>query len=200
MNSEDNGRAPRIALSEHDHVAPAPGNDFPDLAKVHDFAPLGKKDLPLLYRQFQTLYPEPIFIDIYEPSPFPTLSRFTDYFAIGKRPMWVMGAPRSPQAYFILHDFQREHDLANLDFAFFTGLPAPGSEEARGFWEYARRCIADRGLTRIQSFVLSGSTEKIRLLESFGFHKEGILREHYFHNGELHDVVVHAWMAEGRGV
>lgn len=164
------------------------------------FTPLRKSDLHVFHRCFWAIRAEPIFIDIYEPTVFFDLAKFMSFFAVDKRPIWVLGTPAAPLAYFTLHDFQLEHDLANLDFVFFEGYPAPGSELALAFWEFVRQCLADRGLTRVQSFVLPGSKDKISLIESLGFRKEGVLREHYFHNGKLHDVVVHAWMAEGRGV
>lgn len=170
----------------------------PKTGKSLDFTPLQKKDFPVFYRQFLQLRPEPIFIDIYEPTPFPSLAKFKTYFAVDKRPLWVLGPPESPVAYFALHDFQAEHDLANVEFVFFAGYPAPGSKEARAFWKFFRKCLADYGLTRIQSFVLPSSADKIRLIESLGFRKEGVLREHFFHDGKLHDIVAYAWMAEER--
>jgi hypothetical protein len=192
--------APRIPQAADVCIESTARDGSPTLVKTQDFTPLRKKDLAIFYRQFQVLRPEPIFIDIYEPTPFPTLVRFWDFFAVDKRPMWVMGPLASPLAYFVLHDFQHEHDLANLDFIFFAGYPAPGSAAARHFWDFVRGRLSDHGLTRVQSFTVAPSAEKQRLLDSFGFQREGVLREHYFHNGRLHDVVAQAWMAEGRGV
>ena len=160
------------------------------------FVPLRKKEFSIFYRQFLIFRQEPVFIDIYDPPAFPTLPQFIAYFSGDK--FWVLGEPALPTAYFALHDFQHEHDLANLDFVFFDGYPASGSEQACDFWNFVRQCIAECGLTRIQSFVLASSVDKIRLIESFGFLKEGTLREHLLHNGALHNVSVHAWMAEGR--
>lgn len=164
------------------------------------FAPLREDDLPAFSRQLLMLRPEPVFMDIFKPLPYQTSAQFMDYFSAGKRPLWVMGRPESPSAYFALHHMQRPHDLANLDFVYFFRYPSPGSATAHYFWNYVRNRLGERGLTRIQSFVIGSSVEKIRLLESFGFRQEGVLREHYFHNGELHDIVVQAWMTEGRRV
>ena len=169
-------------------------------AETKGFIPLLKSDLPAFYRHFLVVRPEPVFIDIFKPTPYQTLTQFMDYFAFNKRPLWVLGKPESPIAYFGLHYFQREHDLANLDFVFFSGYPDPGSEAVRLLWDAVRQSLVDRGLTRLQSFVLASSTDKILLLESLGFRREGVLREHYFHNGEFHDVIVHAWLAEARCV
>lgn len=169
----------------------------PRSRKGKDFVPLGKKDFPIFYRQFLLSRPEPVFIDIYDPPPFPTLKQFIAYFSVDR--FWILGEPSLPTAYFALHDFQREHSLANLDFVYFDGYPVPNSTQAHTFWNFVRQRAEEYGLTRIQSFVLATSADKIRLLESFGFRKEGMLREHMLHNGKLHDVSVHAWMAEGRG-
>ncbi len=168
----------------------------PALGKEPNFIRLHKKEFPAFYRQFLLPRPEPVFVDIYDPLPFPTLKQFISYFSGDK--FWIRGRPSSPVAYLALHDSQREHALANLDFMFFDGYPRPDSTPARVFQDFVGRCIADCGLTRVQTFVLASSTAKIDLLESFGFRKEGVLREHFFHNSRLHDVAVHAWMAEGR--
>ena len=164
------------------------------------FAPLQEGDLAAFYRQFLRVRAEPLFIDIFKPIPYQSATQFAEYFAVDKRPLWLMGRPASPTAYFGLHYMLRQHDLANLDFTYFSAYPSPGSEAAQSFWRYVHGCIVERGLTRVQSFVIDSSVEKTRLLESFGFRKEGVLREHYFHNGKLHDVMVHAWMADERHV
>jgi hypothetical protein len=163
-----------------------------------DFAPMREGDLAAFYRQFLRVRAEPVFIDIFKPIPYQSAAQFAEYFAVEKRPLWMMGRPKSPTAYFGLHYMLHQHDLANLDFVYFSAYPSPGSDAAHSFWRYVRGCMVERGLTRVQSFVIESSVEKIRLLESFGFRQEGLLREHYFHNGKMHDIVVHAWMAEGR--
>lgn len=164
------------------------------------FAPLQEGDLAVFHRQFLRVRTEPLFIDIFKPIPYQSVAQFAEYFSAGKRPLWLMGRPESPAAYFGLHYMLHQHDLANLDFVYFSSYPSPGSEAAYSFWRYVRSCMVERGLTRVQSFVIDSSVEKIRLLESFGFRQEGLLREHYFHNGKLHDIMVHAWMAEERHV
>jgi hypothetical protein len=181
-------------------VDEATAADAPNSTRGTAFVPLRRDDLFAFSRQFSILRAEPIFIDIFKPTPYQTSEQFLHYFSPEKRPVWVSGQPGSPSAYFALHYIQRQHDLANLDFAFFSGYPSPGFEAAHFFWNSVRIRAAERGLTRLQSFVIASSMEKIRLLESFGFHKEGVLREHYFHDGKLHDVVAYAWLAEARRV
>jgi len=170
------------------------------LDDAQGFVPLQEGDLAAFYRQFLRVRAEPVFIDIFKPIPYQSAAQFAQYFSVGKRPLWMMGRPESPAAYFGLHYMLSQHDLANLDFVYFSAYPSPGSEAAQSFWRYVRSRLVERGLTRVQSFVIDSSVEKIRLLESFGFRQEGLLREHYFHNGKMHDVVVHAWMAEERRV
>ena len=87
------------------------------LGMEQDFIRLRGNDLPELYRLFQVPRAEPVFIDIYDPLPFPTLKQFIRYFTGDM--FWMWGKPSSPVAYFALHDFQHEHDLANFDFMFF---------------------------------------------------------------------------------
>jgi len=187
--------APRVVASD-DNATPSTvlrcEDDAGGFALVSDAAAAA------LYRQLQILRAEPVFVDIYKPVTYHTEAQFVEYFSAATRPLWVMGGLEVPSAYFCLHSQLRQHDIANLDFGYFNGYPDPGSEDTVRFWSYIRDRVAERNVTRIQSFVIAGSTEKICLLESIGFHQEGLLREHYFHNGRLHDLVVHAWMAEGR--
>ncbi len=161
------------------------------------FTPLHKKDLPAFYQLLLLFRPEPVFIDIYEPLPFPSLRRCVEFFSSHAR-LWVAGPLAAPYAYFALHDIQPEHDLANLDFVFFDDYPAPGSAVAQSFWDFVQHCLAKHRLTRVQSFALTASVNKIQLLESYGFRSEGVLREHFFYNGVLHDIAVHAWMTGER--
>jgi len=164
-----------------------------------EFVRLGEPDLENFYCRFLTARAEPIFIDIFRPMPCPSLHQFKDYFATDKRPLWTQGPPAEAQGYFALHHLQTEHALAHLDFCFFAGCPQPGSAQATQFWEAVRHRLPEWGLTRLQSFMLASSTDKILLLDSLGFRREGLLREHYFHDGRLHDLAVQGWMAEGRG-
>jgi len=160
---------------------------------------LGEPDLESFYCRFLVARAEPVFIDIFRPMPCPSLQQFKDYFAADKRPLWTLGPPAEARGYFALHHLQTEHALAHLDFYFFNGCPGPGSAQAMQFWEAVRLRLAEWRLTRLQSFMLASSTEKILLLDSLGFHSEGLLREHYFHDGRLHDLAVQGWVAEGRG-
>ncbi len=190
-------------ISAASQVVASDDNETPstELRCEHDaggFVLVSDAAAAALYRQFQILRAEPVFVDIFKPITYHTATQFVESFSAATRPLWVMGGVEAPTAYFCLHSQLRQHDLANLDFGYFTGCPDPGSEEAVRFWRYVRERAAERNVTRIQSFVVAGSMEKICLLESLGFHQEGLLREHYFHNGRLHDLVVHAWMAEGR--
>ena len=162
------------------------------------FVPVSDAAAASLYRQFLILRAEPVFVDIFKPIAYHTEAQFVEYFSAAIRPLWVMRKLEVPTAYFCLHSLLHQHNIANLDFAYFDGYPAHDSEVAIRFSNYVRDRAAELNVTRLQSFVIAGSTEKIRLLESFGFHQEGVLREHYFHNGRLHDLVVHAWMAESR--
>jgi hypothetical protein len=198
MNKRGHAVSPRLEVAAPAYDEKACVGDSADGGQ--SFVPLQEGDLAVFYRQFLRVRAEPVFIDIFKPIPYQSAAQFAEYFSAGKRPLWMMGRPESPTAYFGLHYMLRQHDLANLDFMYFSAYPSPGSEAATSFWNYVRSCMAARGLTRVQSFVIDGSVEKIRLLESFGFRKEGLLREHYFHNGKMHDVMVHAWMAEGRHV
>lgn len=171
-----------------------------NLEKAEGFVPLIGDNLTIFSRQFLMRRPEPVFIDIFRPVQCQRPEQTMEYFSPDKRPIWIKGRVEAPSVYFTLHHIQQKDDLANLDFIFFSGYPDPEHDDARSFWRMVLNCAANRSITRIQSFVIASSVEKIRLLEAFGFRKEGILREHYFHDGKLNDVVIHAWLASERHV
>lgn len=161
------------------------------------FVPIRKKDLPTFHRQFVQAHAEPLLLEIDKPLVFPSITDLVSFFEHNDL-LWRLGPLAAPSAYFALHDMQPKERLANLAFTYFSAYPAVGSVQALAFWDFVRRAAAKAGLSRIQSFVLS-SSKKLPLIESFGFKKEGMLREHVFYSGRYHDVVVHAWMEKGRG-
>lgn len=71
----------------------------------------------------------------------------------------------------------------------------------RAFWGkgYMRECLSvfipfgfsSLGLHRIEADVDPRNNASIKLLELFGFKKEGYLRERYHLNGEVHDAVIY---------
>lgn len=49
-----------------------------------------------------------------------------------------------------------------------------------------------RGLNKVYAQTASFNVGAIRLLEHSGFHRDGVLRRHYFYQGEFHDGVIYS--------
>jgi [ribosomal protein S5]-alanine N-acetyltransferase len=50
-------------------------------------------------------------------------------------------------------------------------------------------------LNRVEAFASPLNTPSIRLIERYGFTKEGLLRQHYGHNGVAEDSAVYGLLA-----
>ena len=152
-------RRGQTANSRIEAAAPAYGDGACDGDRLDEnqaFALLQGDDLAVFHRQFLRVRAEPLFIDIFKPIAYQSVAQFTDYFSVEKRPLWLMGRPESPTAYFGLHYMLHQHDLANLDFAYFSGYPSPGSRAAQSFWRSVRNCMVERGLSRMNRRPLFG--------------------------------------------
>lgn len=89
------------------------------------------------------------------------------------------------------HNWYFDHKRAELGYAI-------TNEDFKrlGIMSEALQAIIDYGfdvmdLHRIEALVGSQNTPSLRLMEKFGFTKEGILKEHYFINGIFEDSVVY---------
>ena len=65
----------------------------------------------------------------------------------------------------------------------------------KGYMTEVLKAVIDYGfnkmnLHRIEAFVGPDNTPSLKLMDSFGFIKEGVLREHYFKNNKMEDSVV----------
>lgn len=73
--------------------------------------------------------------------------------------------------------------------------------QGKGYMQEALACIIQYGfermlLNRIEAFISSDNLPSIRSVERQGFVKEGVLREHYKHQGKLYDSVVYSILRE----
>lgn len=88
------------------------------------------------------------------------------------------------------HNWYMSHRRAEL------GYGATNDDyKGKGFMSEALEAIIDHGFTglglhRIEALVGSNNTPSLRLMNKFGFVKEGVLREHYFIDDKYEDSVV----------
>lgn len=82
------------------------------------------------------------------------------------------------------------------------GIAIPEKDfQGRGFGKDVMRLIFDYAfnflnLKKVSLEVTSFNTNSIHLYEKTGFEKEGILKQHYFWNGNYHDVLIYSLFKE----
>ncbi len=168
--------------------------------EMDECAAAGEADLILLHNLHRRGDPRgPFLMDIYEPLPFATRASFLDFISENAR-AYVIKKGSSVKTFLIFHDFQEENRLANLDVTCLDGAPVRGSCEIERLGAVVRKYLLRHRLTRLQSFILSKDEKRANLLKALGFREEGVLREHFFHEGSLRDIKVLAWNDGSRHV
>jgi ribosomal-protein-alanine N-acetyltransferase len=94
------------------------------------------------------------------------------------------------------HTWYKDHCRAEIGYA----LTHEASRN-KGIMYEAMRSILDYGfkkmnLVRIEAFIGLDNAPSLKLVQKFGFMKEGQLRNHYFINGQFEDSVVYGLLLE----
>ncbi len=82
------------------------------------------------------------------------------------------------------------------------GIAIPGKDfQGKGFGKEGMKLLFDYAfdqlnLNKISLEVTAFNANSIHLYEKIGFEKEGVLRQHYFWNGEYHDVLIYGLFKE----
>jgi RimJ/RimL family protein N-acetyltransferase len=161
----------------------------PDVPRVLSFAEAATKDLRRLFRQYLQPSADPFFLDISGPEPRMTYEGFVEYCREDAA-AWVILRNGQMTGFVLLFDIQPGLELANLDMGWFSNIPVPGSPEAGELHEALRLASRKAEVSRLQLLALPFQEKKIALCESLGFRREGMLREHFFHRGKYHDLVM----------
>lgn len=90
------------------------------------------------------------------------------------------------------HNWFPEHRRAEIGYVL-----DQEEHKNRGYMSEALSAILPFGfdqlqLCRIEACVEPSNIPSLRLLQRFGFQKEGLMRKHYFYNGELRDSLLFA--------
>jgi len=90
------------------------------------------------------------------------------------------------------HTWYLDHNRAEIGYGLFDD-----SFKGKGIMTEAIKPIVDYGfhkmnLHRIEAFIAPENVPSIKLVEKFGFKKEGVLKEHYFKNNVMEDSVVYS--------
>ncbi len=90
------------------------------------------------------------------------------------------------------HTWYLDHNRAEIGYGLFDD-----SFKGKGIMTEAMKPIIDYGfhkmnLHRIEAYIAPENVPSIKLVEKFGFTKEGVLKEHYFKNNVMEDSFVYA--------
>lgn len=93
------------------------------------------------------------------------------------------------------HNWNRFHDRGEVFYFLLQD-----EDKGKGYMKEALEPILQYGfeemkLHRIEAFVAPWNEPSIRLLDHFGFQKEGLAREHYLVNGNYEDSVMYSLLA-----
>jgi ribosomal-protein-alanine N-acetyltransferase len=88
------------------------------------------------------------------------------------------------------HTWYTDHARAEISYGFYED-----QNKQKGLMTEAMSAVLDfgfndMGLNRVEAFISDYNIPSLRLVEKFGFKKEGVLRGHYFVDGVAEDSVV----------
>jgi RimJ/RimL family protein N-acetyltransferase len=155
------------------------------------------RDLRSLFQRYLQASTEPFFLDIAGPElsmPLPTFVAYCREDAA----MWLLRRENEVAGFFLLFDIQPGLALANLDFGWFSPLPAPRSTESENLNAALHEVCCRTGVSRVQLLALPQQEAKVALFRSWGFQAEGLLREHFWHMGKRHDLILLARLEPSR--
>lgn len=89
------------------------------------------------------------------------------------------------------HNWYAEHERAEI------GYSLNEKYRGKGYMLEALKSVIDHGfnemkLNRIEAFIKPDNAPSKRIIEKLGFKKEGVLREHYKSENQIHDSVVYS--------
>lgn len=90
------------------------------------------------------------------------------------------------------HTWYTDHNRAEIGYGLYED-----AYKSKGIMTEALVPIVEYGfsqmhLERIEAFVSPNNPPSIKLLKRINFQKEGLLKQHYFHNGNMEDSIVFA--------
>lgn len=94
-------------------------------------------------------------------------------------------------------------DLNNLNRSAELGLLIDHDMRKKGFGSEALMILIDylfdyRGLYKVHAQTAEFNKGTIALLESLGFHRDGVLRSHYFYDANFHDGYIYSLLLADR--
>jgi len=124
--------------------------------------------------------------------PFTTFNRdsFIDYCTRAAQ-LWVSA---DGSALILLTHIQYSMHVADLDFQF-RAYPAAGAA-TQHLLQALRLLCGTIGVTKTQTFSLAGDMQRLALCEALGMRREGVLKEHFYHERTHQDLICSGWLRE----
>jgi RimJ/RimL family protein N-acetyltransferase len=145
-----------------------------DLAELHDW-----------YQRSQ----EPFAVEISGPDPGMTISTFRTW-CTSDATMLVARTRGELAAFLWLSSIQASVGVASIDWGFAPSHPVEASSFARTMRTAARAL----GLRKLHLMAMPDQHARLELASRLRFVEEGRLREHFFHNGKLNDLLCLGWV------
>lgn len=127
----------------------------------------------------------PLLIDIAGPETCLSLAELKEELSDYGR-TWVWHRGQEVVGFLRLFDIQEGLALANLDLRVFEDQAPPHALLSQGLITAARKAK----VTRLQTLVFVEDLTHLARLEALGFEREGVLKQHFFHDGCYRDLAV----------
>lgn len=162
------------------------------------FLKVQPKDLEAFYRRYCSEKNFPYFTDISGPD---LIEDFQDFKEELTNDAWSTSIHDEEQnlvGHLIFTDIQEELSLSNIDLFVFR--------ECKNAFEIISKylnfnlvsILKELKISRVQAMICADDFEKKSLFFDYGFKSEGILKEHFWHNGIFHDLEVLAFQLQNR--
>ena len=164
----------------------------PSTEPAMSFHVASTRELDAAFAWYLEPRPAPFLVGV--AGPFTTFNRdsFIDYCSRAAQ-LWVTS---DGTGLILLTHIQYTMHVADLDFQFRT-LPAAGAATQRLLPALRGLCGAI-GITKTQTFSLAGDSPRLALCEALGMRREGVLKEHFYHDRTHHDLICSGWLRDPR--
>ncbi len=157
------------------------------------FRRAGRRDVAALHEWHVRAQGAPFFLDVAGPEGRYNYRDFAERCRKDAS-LWVAYRENNLAGFFLLTEIYPSLELANLHMGFFVECPLSDSSAAADLSAALQEACRQTGVSRLQLLLFPWETEKRALVEGIGFRQEGLLRDHFYHEGKRHDLLFMAWM------
>lgn len=153
-----------------------------------------------LHRLYEHHHGEPFFLEISGPDPGMSRTAFIAW-CLDDGAMWLAYDGAAVVGFLWFSYIQPTLGVANVDWAFLGGYPPRHSRQEAVFQQVFHYACQDLKLRKTHLLALTPQHDRIHLAHHLGFVPEGCLRQHFFHDGSLRDLLCfgHREASDGQG-